>query len=36
VGERLQAAGVDSNVMALWKELVAQEVTPEDDEDEFE
>ncbi len=35
VGERLQAAGVDSQVMELWKELVAQEVTPEDDEDEF-
>ena len=35
VSERLHKMGVDDAVMALWKELVAQEVLPEEDEDEF-
>ena len=35
VRERLQALGVDSAVMSVWQELAAQEVLPEDDEDEF-
>jgi hypothetical protein len=35
VGDRLQAMGADETVTALWKELVAQEVLPEEDDDEF-
>lgn len=35
VAERLHAAGASAEVMAAWKELVAQEITPEDDADEF-
>jgi hypothetical protein len=35
VAERLHAAAAPSEVMNTWKELVAQDITPEDDEDEF-
>lgn len=35
VAERLLAAGASSEVMATWKELVAQDIQPESDEDEF-
>jgi hypothetical protein len=35
VAERLHAAGASAEVMAAWKELVAQEILPEDDADEF-
>lgn len=35
VSDRLQALGLDETVTTLWKELVAQEVLPEEDEDEF-
>jgi hypothetical protein len=31
VAERLQAAGASEEVMAAWKELVAQEIEPEDE-----
>lgn len=33
--ERLQANGAGPEVMAAWKELVAEEILPEDDDDEF-
>jgi hypothetical protein len=35
VAERLRAAGASTAVMAAWEELVAQEIRPEDDADEF-
>jgi hypothetical protein len=35
VADRLQAMGADREVMDAWKELVAQEILPEDDDDEF-
>jgi len=35
VTERLEALGASPDVLAVWKELVAQEIKPADDEDEF-
>lgn len=35
VAERLCANGAGPEVMAAWKELVAEEILPEDDDDEF-
>jgi hypothetical protein len=35
VAERLRAAGASEEVLAAWKELVAQEIRPEDDAEEF-
>ncbi len=35
VVERLQAAGADPTVLAVWKEIVAQEIQPPDEDDEF-
>ena len=35
VSDRLRAAGANPAVMALWKDLVAQDLTPEDEDDEF-
>ena len=35
VRERLQANGAPEEVLAAWRELVAQEILPEEDEDEF-
>jgi hypothetical protein len=35
VTEQLLAMGVTPNVLAVWKELVAQEIKPADEEDEF-
>ena len=35
VTERLQAMSAAPDVLAVWKELVAQEIKPADDEDEF-
>lgn len=35
VSERLQAAGADPAVLTIWKELVAQEIQPADEDDEF-
>ncbi len=35
VAEHLQAAGADAAVLNLWKELVAQEMLAEDEDDEF-
>ena len=35
VAERLRAAGASAEIMAAWQELVAQEILPEDDADEF-
>jgi hypothetical protein len=35
VVDRLRAAGVEAAVLALWKELVAQEIRPPDEDDEF-
>ena len=35
VAERLRAAGANADALATWKELVAQDVLPEEDEDEF-
>lgn len=35
VAERLQAAGASENALAAWKELVAETILPEEDEDEF-
>jgi hypothetical protein len=35
VAERLRAADASAEVMAAWQELVAQEILPEDDADEF-
>lgn len=35
VAERLQALGVSEQVFATWKEIVAADIQPEDDEDEF-
>ncbi len=35
VAERLRAADASEQVMAAWKELVAQEIQPEDEDDEF-
>jgi hypothetical protein len=33
--ERLQAAAADKEVLAAWKELVAQKIEPEDEDDKF-
>ncbi len=35
VRERLQALGADEEGIAAWKELVAQEIQPEDEDDKF-
>jgi len=35
VAKCLQNTGVDSSVLTVWKEIVAQEILPEDEEDEF-
>jgi len=35
VADSLQAAGADPRVLAVWKELVAQEIEPADEDDEF-
>ncbi len=35
VSDRLQTIGVEAAVMTLWRELVSQEVLPEEDDDEF-
>jgi hypothetical protein len=35
VAERLRAAGADETVMAAWKDLVAQEILPEDEDEKF-
>ena len=35
VTDWLQAAGADPAVMAVWKELVATEIQPADEDDEF-
>ena len=35
VADRLRAADAGEDVMAAWKELVAQDIQPEEDEDEF-
>lgn len=35
VAERLRAAGATDDIMAAWKELVAQEIEPEDEDSEF-
>jgi hypothetical protein len=35
VAERLRAASASPEVLAAWKDLVAQEILPEDDADEF-
>ena len=36
VRDRLEAAGAAPTVLSTWKHLVAQEILPEDEEDEFE
>jgi len=35
VAERLRAAAADETVMAAWKELVAEEILPENEDDKF-
>src|SRR6266849_3926756 len=35
VAERLRAAGADETVMAAWKDLGAQEILPEDEDEKF-
>lgn len=35
VVDRLKAAGTDAAVLAVWKELVAQEVLPEGEDDDL-
>ena len=35
VVDRLQAAGASSEVLAVWRELVSQEIRPSEEEDEF-
>lgn len=35
VADRLHAAGADPAVLAVWQELVAQEIQPADEDDEF-
>ena len=35
VADRLQASGATAEILAVWKELAAQEIQPEDDLDEF-
>jgi len=35
VVDRLKAAGVEAKILAVWQEIVATEISPEDDEDEF-
>jgi hypothetical protein len=35
VAERLRAAGADARIMADWRKIVAQEILPEDEDDEF-
>jgi hypothetical protein len=35
VAERLRTAGATKDVMAVWKEIVAQEIQPEDEDDKF-
>ena len=36
VHERLDAAAATADLLATWKEIVAEEILPEDDADEFE
>lgn len=35
VAERLRANGADETVFAEWRDLIAREIEPENDEDEF-
>jgi hypothetical protein len=35
VSERLHAAGADPAVLAVWQELVVQEIQPADEDDDF-
>jgi hypothetical protein len=35
VTDRLNAAGVEQAILAVWRELVSQDIQPEDEEDEF-
>jgi len=35
VAERLRAAGADETIMAAWKDVVAQEILPEDEDEKF-
>jgi len=35
VRQRLDAAGADADALATWNEIVAQEITAEDEDDEF-
>lgn len=35
VAERLHAAGASAEMFAAWKELVAEEILPEDEADKF-
>lgn len=35
IEDRLKVAGADSNVLATWRELAAQEILPEDEGEEF-
>ena len=35
VQQRLEAQGADEQVLAFWRELVAEEILPEEDDDEF-
>jgi hypothetical protein len=35
VRDRLEAAGADEAILATWKDLVAQEILPEDEDDKF-
>ncbi len=35
VNQRLRAAGASAEVLAAWKELIAQDISPEDEDEEF-
>ena len=35
VQQRLEAEGADEQTLAFWRELVAEEILPEEDEEEF-
>ena len=35
VQQRLEAQGADEQVLAFWRELVAEEIAPEEEDDEF-
>jgi hypothetical protein len=35
VAERLRAAGADNEALAAWRELVTEELLPEQEDDEF-